>query len=185
MPGSMRDAFTKAGVAVPPKNPPRSPGGSGPRGRGGRRGRRGAGPAPSKLPHSYFVSDSEGYPCLQTDFVARDRLTPIVTSLVRQRPGLTTGQMRRFFNHCRELERQLKVEGRSWERVSAKFAGTSAHAHNALAAGKIPASFRNFIDENVKRVVEADNPKDAFLRGFMPHFEALVGFGAQHLKKGD
>ena len=110
---------------------------------------------------------------------------PIVRSLTQGRSALTTGQMRRFFNHCRELERQLKVEGKSWERVSAKFAGTSAHAHNAAAASKIPTSFRDFIDENVKRTLKATKPKDAFLRGFMRHFEALVGFSAQKLKKGD
>ena len=40
-----------------------------------------------------------------------------------------------------------------------------------------------FIDGNVRRVVSDGNPREAFLRGFLPHFEALVGFGAAHMRK--
>lgn len=176
MPGSMRDAFKKAGVPVPSaKRAQHSrPGvGSGSRGRRAR---------PPKLPASYFSADTAGHECLLTDFVSRDHLVPYVESFGNGKPSLTTGQLRRFFHHCREIERQLTVEGKSWERVSAKFASLSAHAHNAFKT-KIPAEFRNFIDENVDRVLKSEDPKRAFLRGFLRHFEAIVGFSATHLGK--
>lgn len=174
MPGSMRDAFKQAGVRVPPQTPSRGGG------RGGS-GRRAPPSTPYKLPDSYFQTDSDGCRYLNPVFVSKSGLDPYVRAF---KGRLTTGQLRRFFNHCRELERQLKVERTSWERLSAKFAALSYHAHNAAAARKIPDQFRDFIDENVKRVLTSDAPRDAFLVGFLLHFEALVGFGATHLKKG-
>lgn len=191
MPGSMRDALKKAGVKVPPSDPPqdRASGrrGGRPRGRrsgSGSRGRPGpgrTGAAPPKLPDSYFQADGCGHPCLRTEFVAKTKLDPYIRAF--SRGGLTVGQLRRFFNHCREIERQLTIESKSWERVAAAFASTSAHAHNACAANKIPSVFRDFIDANVNRVLNSKDPKASFLRGFLRHFEALVGFGAAHLKK--
>ncbi len=175
MPGSMRDALEKAGVRVKNKPPGRG-GGHGP----GRQ--RPSGPRPPKLPDSYFQIDEHGQPYLLPVFVSKRALRPYVQGFEKGR--LTTGQMRRFFNHCRELERQLKVEGESWERMSAKFEALSYHAHNAAAAAKIPSQFRDFIDENVKRVTSSDDPQAAFLSGFLRHFEALVGFSAKNLKKG-
>ena len=91
--------------------------------------------------------------------------------------------MRRFFNHCREIERQLKVDGRSWHQVSARFEGLCYQAQYAKSAGKIPKEFQDFIDDNVKRVGSAKEPERAFLDGFLPHFEALVGFGAAYMRE--
>ena len=44
---------------------------------------------------------------------------------------------------------------------------------------KIPEIFHDFIKSNVAAV---KNEKD-FLKGFLPHFEALVGFGSQYFKE--
>jgi CRISPR type III-A-associated protein Csm2 len=98
------------------------------------------------------------------------------------RPALTTGQVRRFFNHCRVIERRLAVDGEPWTRVAANFEMLGCHAQNAQAAGKIPREFQRFIDDNVARVTSSADPRTSFLKGFLPHFEALVGFGAAYLK---
>ena len=76
------------------------------------------------------------------------------------------------------------VANESWKRVAASFEMLGCHAQNAEAARKIPREFQGFIDENVARVTSSADPKTAFLKGFLPHFEALVGFGAAHLKPG-
>ena len=47
---------------------------------------------------------------------------------------------------------------------------------------RYPMNFKKFIDDNVKRVAEAKNSKTAFINGFLPHFEALVGFSAKYMK---
>ena len=123
-----------------------------------------------------------GNPCLRTDFVSRSTVDPLARQLARADPRLTTGQIRRFFNYCREMERRLKVDGHSWLQVAADFKTLSAHAQYASSGRKIPQEFRQFTDSNVKRVTSWEDPRIAFLEGFVPHFEALVGFGAAHMR---
>ena len=201
---TMREAFRKAGFDVPPeeregrddveRRQNRGGGGQG----GGQRGRgrgdsnRGGGrrrdrfQAPRNMPtfpDAYFAPDENGAPCLRTDFVSRAKVGALSEILARGvQPNLTTGQTRRFFNHCREIERRLQVEGESWHEVAASFQSLSAHAQYANSGRKIPREFQRFIDDNVDRVSSADDPRDAFLRGFLPHFEALVGFGAAYMR---
>lgn len=163
---SMQHALKKAGYE-PQRRRPESP------------DRRGT----SKLPNVYFSTDGEKRRYLQGEFVARKTIDPLARQLGMARPGLTSGQLRRFFNHCRQIEHRLQTERESWEQVSASFQALSSHAQYARSTGKIPNEFRIFIDDNVQRVVENRNPCEAFLRGFMPHFEALVGFASAHLKR--
>lgn len=186
---SMRDAFRRAGMNVPdePERREGVPRQQGSRGRqndssrqpiGGQQGRE-----IPPLPDSYFIMD-EGKPCLHTAFVSKKTVDPLALSLARANPGLTTGQIRRFFNYCRDIERKLNVDGESWPKVAADFQSLSAHAHYACPGrnNKIPVEFRQFIDDNVNRVTSSDDPRVAFLEGFVPHFEALVGFGAAHMR---
>ena len=137
-----------------------------------------------KFPSGYFATDEEHRRYLQPAFVARKTVDPLARQLGRHaRPALTTGQMRRFFHHCRQLERRLQADGESWKQVAASFEALSSHAQYAQSAHKIPVEFRRFINDNVQRVVTDSNPREAFLRGFLPHFEALVGFGAAHMRR--
>ena len=157
-------------------------------GHGHRRGQerpRGQQAAMPTLPRTYFLAGDEEPPCLDTAFVSKDNLDRTARYLrYNAKPALTTGQIRRFFNHCRAIERRLVVEGEPWKRVAASFEMLGCHAQNAQAASKIPREFQKFIDENVARVTSSTDPKTAFMKGFLPHFEALVGFGAAHLKPG-
>ena len=132
------------------------------------------------FPDDYFALDERGVPCLRTDFVSRAKMDALAEILANG--NLTTGQTRRFFNHCREIERRLEGEGESWREVAASFQQLSSHAQYASSRRKIPSEFQRFIDDNVDRVASADDPRDAFLRGFLPHFEALVGFGAAYMR---
>ena len=183
-------------------------GGGGGQGGGGRRGRgrgrgdsgRGGGgrrrgrdrdriQAPRDMPSfpdAYFAPDANGALCLRTEFVSRAKMDALAQFLASddRYVKLTTGQARRFFNHCREIERRLRIDGESWDEAAASFQSLSAHAQYASSgqSPKIPHEFQRFIDDNVDRVSSADDPRDAFLRGFLPHFEALVGFGAAYMR---
>ena len=206
---SMREAFRQAGFDVPdeperrdemvlPRDRQGGGGGGGRRddrrgrGSGGgggrrddRRGRGGGGgrqdePLP-EFPAVYFGTDREGNRYRLTDFVAREKVDVLASGLGQR--GLTTGQLRRFYNYCRSIERQLKVEGYSWQQVAADFEKLAFHAQYAQSSRKIPWEFRQFIDANVGRVKAAEGQqREAFLEGFLPHFEALVGFAAAHLR---
>lgn len=177
MPGRMQDAMKKAGLDTGrPGRPNRRSGHGHPRG----------GPSqgpPAAFPNEYFTTDGEGRRCLRVEFVRKRLVDDWARHLANSRPNLTTGQVRRFFNHCRQIERRLNFDGESWERVSPIFEALSYHAQNAAAANKIPRDFQRFIDDNVKRVTSAPDPVAAFQEGFLLHFEALVGFGSAHLRK--
>ena len=137
---------------------------------------------PPKLPDAYFGTDAKGRRHLQPDFVAKKTIDPLARQLGRfENPKLTKGQLRRFFNHCRQIEWRLLIDGESWDQVDAGFQALCSHAQYALSSRKIPDGFKRFIDQNVQRVATDRDPRDAFLRGFLPHFEALVGFGSAHM----
>ena len=186
---SMREAFRKAGIEASGgregrEEVSRHPGRNrGRQDRGGRPdGRQQERNIPA-FPDSYFILD-QGKPCLHAGFVSKRTVDPLAAAMANANPRLSTGQIRRFFNHCREIERRLKVDGESWPQVAADFESLSAHAQYACFGPnrKIPAVFRRFIDDNVNRVTSSTDPRVAFLEGFVPHFEALVGYGAAHMR---
>ena len=172
---SMEDAMKRAGVQG--KHHGRRDRGRGDRGR----------PSSSGLPRfpdTYFGIDDRGRGYLQADFVSKRNVEPWAKHLARNsRPSLTTSQIRRFFNHCREIERRLNVDGQSWAQVSARFESLCSYSQYARSVNKIPEEFQTFIDDNVRRVTSAEDPRKAFVDGFVPHFEALVGFGAAHMRR--
>lgn len=129
------------------------------------------------LRHGYF--DNAGN--LHAELVRRDRLEPFAKAMADGSPALTRHQLRRFFQHCRAIEAKLKAAASNWRAEEAAFRQLDIAAADALAKAprKIPRLFHDFIKANVAAV---KTEKD-FLKGFLPHFEALVGFGSQYFKE--
>jgi CRISPR type III-A-associated protein Csm2 len=116
---------------------------------------------------------------LRMEFVLRDRLVPIAKDLANAKPPLTAHQLRRFFQHCRAIEAKLRAKTSTWAAEEPAFRQLDVAAADASGKNKIPQLFHDFIQYNVAAV---KNEKD-FLKGFLPHFEALVGFGSQYFKE--
>jgi CRISPR type III-A-associated protein Csm2 len=114
---------------------------------------------------------------LKLEYVAKSDVDTLARILTHD--GLNMHQLRRFFNYCREVERRLRSNPGSWAAERSSVVKLSAFAADAAGKNKIPRSFREFIDKNVERSKTADE----FLKGFMEHFEALVGFAALHMKE--
>lgn len=127
--------------------------------------------------HGYFNKAGN----LRPQFVTRDRIAPIAEDMARATPALTMHQIRRFFQHCRAIEAKLRAKTSTWEAEEAAFRQLDVAAADAFGKSpqKIPKLFHDFIKSNVAAV---KNEKD-FLKGFLPHFEALVGFGSQFFKE--
>lgn len=139
---------------------------------------------PDYLKGGYFDGEDErGQPRLKIEYVAREKVEPLVREMSKAWPQLTMHQLRRFFQHCRATEAKLKQNASSWESERANFATLDSAAADAFGKEpkKIPRLFHDFIQRNVAAV----KSKNDFLKGFLPHFEALVGFGALHLKERD
>lgn len=129
------------------------------------------------LKGGYFDADG----CLKVEYVSREKVEPLAKAMCEDRTGLTTHQIRRYFSHCRAIETRLKSGGAKWAAVwpEVKKLDVAAADGAAKQPPKIPALFHDFIRRNVDRI---KTQKD-FLKGFLPHFEALVGFGQAHFRK--
>ncbi len=128
------------------------------------------------LKEGYF--DAAGN--LRIEYVSRERVEPLIKEMCGHN-GLTTHQVRRYFGHCRSIETHLKAKGMEWARVwpLVKKLDISAADGAAKSPPKIPALFHDFIRCNVASV---KSQKD-FIQGFLPHFEAVLGFGQAHFRE--
>jgi CRISPR type III-A-associated protein Csm2 len=129
---------------------------------------------PDYLKAGYFDPDGN----LRVDFVSRSKVQPLVQEMGNAK--LTSNQLRRFFQHCRAIEARLRAKTSSWRAEEAAFRMLDVAAADALgkSTAKIPKLFHDFVQRNVAAVrTETD-----FLKGFLPHFEALVGFGSQFIR---
>lgn len=118
---------------------------------------------------------------LRIEFVARDWIKPIAETMSRATPPLTIHHVRRFFQHCRAIEAKLRAKTSTWAAEEAAFRQLDVAAADAHGKSpkKIPDIFHDFIKSNVAAV---KSEKD-FQKGFLPYFEALVGFGSQYFKE--
>ena len=132
---------------------------------------------PDYLKGGYF--DEQGH--LKIEFVTREKVEPLAKAMCEDRSGLTTHQIRRYFGHCRAIETRLKSAGTPWASVwpEVKKLDIAAADGAGKQPPKIPSLFHDFIRRNVDQI----KTKDDFLRGFLPHFEALLGFGQAHFRK--
>jgi len=123
---------------------------------------------------------------LRAEYIDREHMEPLARAMADAK--LSSNQVRRFFSHCRAIEGQLKAHGRTaesldrrWAAQLTEFVRLDVFAADALAKQKIPKLFHEFIRRNVGAVTSHAD----FLRGFIPHFEALIGFGTAHFSKTD
>jgi hypothetical protein len=131
---------------------------------------------PRYLSDGYF--DDQGN--LKLEFVRREQVEPFVQEMC-QGNGLTSHQIRRYFGHCRTVETRLKSGGTIWETIRTEIYTLDRAAADGLAKSppKIPKLFHDFIRRNVAAIKKDDD----FLKGFLPHFEAIIGFGAAYFRK--
>ncbi|MCG3172854.1 MAG: hypothetical protein GMKNLPBB_01016 [Myxococcota bacterium] len=135
------------------------------------------------LKDGYF--NERGFP--RTEFMDREHVMPLVEALgSRDRnPPLTNSQIRRFFNHARGIETRLR-NGSDWGEIAHAFHQLDLAAADAAGKSdkKIPLLFHDFIRANVMAVTRDPDPARAFIKGFMPHFEAVIGFGSGKFTEG-
>lgn len=139
---------------------------------------------PLYLQKGYF--DEHG--ALQTDLLDRTQLTKLIDAVCSD---LTTHQVRRFFGHCRFIEAALRGGRLTWPQALPKVRFLDVAAADAYGktkdggqpAPKIPRLFHDFIKANIAII----KTQQDFLDGFLPHFEAFVGFGSGKFsnKKGN
>jgi CRISPR type III-A-associated protein Csm2 len=99
-----------------------------------------------------------------------------IVAIKSSKVSLTSSQLRRFFSEFKRLEMKLKSDI-DYREVEPLIALQVAQVNYAHAKGKIPESFKNFIEEEVKKI----DGKTAF-NEFVKYFEAIVGFYYHYAK---
>ncbi len=133
---------------------------------------------PNYLKDGYF--ENEQSKSLRPEFVLRDKIAPLVKAMAHAYPPLNSHQARRFFQHCRAIEARLRADKAAWADEKSNLLRLDMAAADARGKDpkKIPQIFHDFIKLNVAAV---RTEKD-FIKGFLPHFEALIGFGSAYFK---
>ncbi|MBT8763263.1 type III-A CRISPR-associated protein Csm2 [Desulfohalobiaceae bacterium Ax17] len=88
----------------------------------------------------------------------------------RQTETLSSSQLRKFYGEFKRLEMKLK-NGLDYQKLEPLIALQVAQVNYNAARGKIPQSFRQFIENAVKDIQTEEQFMD-----FILFFEAVVGF---------
>ncbi len=92
-------------------------------------------------------------------------------NVVDKSKSLTISQLRRFFDQVKRLERRYKTSSKAFEKISYELALIVASAKYTLARGKIPVSFLDFLETQIKNINSGKEFED-----FVKYFEAVVGY---------
>ena len=94
--------------------------------------------------------------------------------------GIKNAQLRKFYSHVKTAESRMNY-GVSFEAVQPKILELSAFVAEAHGKGKVPQVFKNFMDINLRHVVDSKS----FREGFVKHFQAVVGYFSFHHPRND
>ena len=130
---------------------------------------------PKGLPDGYLM---EGY--FSSDGHIREELLTTTADRVAKcfgqgYPKLTNGQLRRFYGHIKTAEKSYQYTGDE-EKLVLDIKALASFVAEAQGKKKVPKDFYTFIKKNTE-MVKSD--KDA-KKGFVPHFQAVVGYFYMH-----
>jgi len=85
--------------------------------------------------------------------------------------GITSHQLRRFFNQLRAIE--AKLESEDFDAIRSDIHALKRDAAYAVGRGVVKEEFKEFIDRNVELAVLDE---DSFRKGFIEHFQSVLAY---------
>lgn len=132
---------------------------------------------PGSLPQEYITKLKEGY-FNDKGNLWEDFITTMASKIALSFKGLKNHQLRRFYGHAKSAENRLRMTN-DWDAVNIEIKRLEPFVSEAKGKDKIPHSFYEFIEKNIKSI---HNQKD-FEDGFIRHFEAVVAYFTYHYPK--
>ncbi len=133
------------------------------------------GGGPKGLPQNYLQGgyfDSEGY-------IKRELLTATASmigkSFGQEKTKMTTGQLRRFYGHTKTAEKGYQFSADE-KKLVLDIKALESFVAEAQGKDKVPRVFYQFIKKNTDTIKDGND----VLKGFLPHFQAVVGFFTYH-----
>lgn len=146
---------------------------------GSRPGPRDSGPPPSQLPNGYLASgyfDDKGN--VFPDVIQKWPLE-LAQRFLGSRQKLNTAQLHRFFNKVRDIDQRLDAQ-QPFDSLKEQLYALGPLAAASVGRETAPPVFKEFIDANIPHAVKS---KEHFKRGFVMHFQSIVGY-AKYLEMG-
>lgn len=95
--------------------------------------------------------------------------------------SMNSSQLRKFYEDVKSLERQYQAaqneQQLAFARILPMIKLLKAKSEYALKRKVVPASFKDWLWENVDSINDASD-----FKAFLLHFEAVVGFSARYTK---
>ncbi len=144
----------------------------------GQKSRKDEGAVLEGLPQGYIDKLNEGY-FDSGGHLWEEFITTLASQIAKSfGTKLKTHQLRRFYGHAKAAENRLQMTG-DWEAVNVEIKKLSPFVSEAKGKDKIPQSFYDFIDKNIKAI----KVRKDFEEGFMEHFQAVVAYFTYHYPK--
>ncbi len=132
--------------------------------------------APPERPVEYFANKGKpGEPIVRRELLDEEAMTEAREFA----NGLKTTQLRRFYGEVQAIKRATETANLQEDGIRARLALLKAHAVYAKGQKKVPDAFVKFIVLHASSV----KTRDDFLRGFVPHFEAVVAYHRLYAKE--
>lgn len=105
--------------------------------------------------------------------IYRELITDHAEAVAKKLEGLTPSQFRRYFNHARRIEAQLRQEV-DFDTIRHELDRMKPLVMSALADrnAKMTPTFAAMLH----RMIDAVETSHDFVMGFMPHFEAVLAY---------
>ncbi len=121
-----------------------------------------------KLPKDYLAN---GYfnekKILNIDLI--DKTAKLIAQLISDK--MTSGQLRKFYGHAKRIYNQIQ-NGAEFEELEVEIKKITAFVAEARGKNKVGNDFYRFICINMSCIKDYDT----FMKGFIPHFEAVVAY---------
>lgn len=97
---------------------------------------------------------------------------PMLLANILVQKGNKVNQIRNYFDHVLNIAGVYKTN-KDFNRVKVELQKLIPTVTKSFTKKNISAEFKDFIIENVKQAIKSE---DAFIKGFLPHFECLVNY---------
>lgn len=120
-----------------------------------------------ELSNGYFLKDDY----IRKEFVL-DYAKELAKEFSKNENVNKSNQIRKYFDYCDKIHGVFKAK-KDFFFVQAELPKVIPHLNNALKKGLITNDFYSFMEKNIElALIEEKN----FTKGFIPHFEAVIGF---------
>lgn len=120
-----------------------------------------------ELSNGYFIKDDY----IRKEFVL-DYAKELAKEFSKNDDVNKPTQIRKYFDYCDKIYGVFKAK-KDFFYVQAELPKVIPHLNNALKKGLITNDFYSFMEKNIElALIEEKN----FSKGFIPHFEAVIGF---------